>query len=82
MYEISSETLRRWNNQGKISSIRTPGGNRLYSLVNVEKIFGNQERIDEKKKICYIKVSSNHKLIKNIGSGLNWNNYIEISRRL
>ena len=23
-YEISSETLRRWNNQGKISSIRTP----------------------------------------------------------
>jgi len=52
-YEISSETLRRWNNQGKISSIRTPGGNRLYSVVDVEKIFGNQERINEKKKIRY-----------------------------
>ena len=57
-YEISSETLRRWNNQGKISSIRTPGGNRLYSVVDVEKIFGNQERINEKKKICYARVSS------------------------
>jgi len=57
-YEISSETLRRWNNQGKISSIRTPGGNRLYSVVDVEKIFGNQERINEKKKICYTRVSS------------------------
>ena len=56
-YEISSETLRRWNNQGKISSIRTPGGNRLY-VVDVEKIFGNQERINEKKKICYARVSS------------------------
>jgi len=52
------ETLRRWNNQGKISSIRTPGGNRLYSVVDVEKIFGNQERINEKKKICYARVSS------------------------
>lgn len=57
-YEISSETLRRWNNQGKISSIRTPGGNRLYSVADVEKIFGNQERINEKKKICYARVSS------------------------
>jgi len=56
-YEISSETLRRWNNQGKILSIRTPGGNRLY-VVDVEKIFGNQERINEKKKICYARVSS------------------------
>ena len=86
-YEISSETLRRWNNQGKISSIRTPGGNRLYSVADV----GNQERINEKKKICYARVSSekqkedlnrqceylrqkcpDHELIKDIGSGLNW----------
>ncbi|CAG8842394.1 33066_t:CDS:2 [Gigaspora margarita] len=28
-YEVSSETLRWWNNQGKISSIRTSGGKRL-----------------------------------------------------
>ncbi|CAG8758176.1 12422_t:CDS:1, partial [Cetraspora pellucida] len=52
-YEVSSETLRRWNDQGKITSIRTPGGNRLYSVKDIENIFGNQERIDEKKKICY-----------------------------
>jgi hypothetical protein len=42
----------------KISSIRMPGGNRLYSVVNVKKVFGNQERINEKKKICYIRVNS------------------------
>ncbi|CAG8768034.1 12453_t:CDS:2 [Dentiscutata erythropus] len=42
-YEVSSETLRRWNNQGKISSIRTSGGKRLYSVTDVEKIF--QEKL-------------------------------------
>ena len=89
-YEISSETLRRWNNQRKILSIRTPGSNRLYFVIDVKKIFKNQERINEKKKICYARVSSekqkedldrqceylkqkcpDHKLIKDIGSGLN-----------
>lgn len=35
-----------------------PGSNRLFSVVNVEKVFGNQERINEKKKICYTRVSS------------------------
>ena len=30
----------------------------MYSVADVEKIFGNQERIDEKKKICYARVSS------------------------
>ena len=86
-YEISSETLRRWNNQGKISSIRTPGGNRLYSVADVEKLFGNQERLNEKKKIYYTEKQKedldrqceylkqkcpDHELIKDIRSGLNW----------
>ncbi|CAB4373253.1 unnamed protein product [Rhizophagus irregularis] len=37
-YEIS-ETLRRWNNQGKISSVRTPGGLKkiCYARVSSEK---------------------------------------------
>ena len=30
----------------------------MYSVADVEKIFGNQERINEKKKICYARVSS------------------------
>ena len=65
-YEISSETLRRWN---KISSIRTPGGNRLYSVADVEKLFGNQERLNEKKKICYTRVRSVQKSRKKILTG-------------
>ncbi|CAG8854406.1 43655_t:CDS:1, partial [Gigaspora margarita] len=38
-YEVSSEALKQWNNQEKISSIRTSGGKRLYSVTDVEKIF-------------------------------------------
>jgi predicted site-specific integrase-resolvase len=30
----------------------------LYSVADVEKLFGNQERLNEKKKICYARVSS------------------------
>jgi len=44
----------------------------LYSVADVKKIFGNQERINEKKKICYARVSSDHELIKNIKSDFNW----------
>src|ERR1035437_7519164 len=35
---VSIDTLRRWEKQGKISSIRTPGGTRLYSLESLSKI--------------------------------------------
>lgn len=28
---VSSETIRRWSNQGLIPHIRTPGGHRRYS---------------------------------------------------
>ncbi|ARI81563.1 merR regulatory family protein [Microcystis aeruginosa FACHB-905 = DIANCHI905] len=30
MLGVSIKTLRRWEQQGKISSIRTPGGHRRY----------------------------------------------------
>lgn len=30
----------------------------MYSVADVEKIFGNQERLNEKKKVCYARVSS------------------------
>jgi len=59
----------------------------LYSVADVEKLFGNQERLNEKKKIYYTEKQKedldrqceylkqkcpDHELIKNIRSGLNW----------
>src|SRR5688572_6597417 len=33
---VSIKTLRRWEASGKISSVRTPGGTRLYSVSELE----------------------------------------------
>ena len=35
---VSIDTLRRWEASGKIQAIRTPGGTRLYSLEELQKI--------------------------------------------
>src|SRR5689334_535752 len=35
---VSIDTLRRWEKTGKISTIRTPGGTRLYSLESLKKV--------------------------------------------
>lgn len=64
---ITLGTLHNWDKAGKIETIRTPGGHRLY---NVEKyIKDNKEDSDdenetegknkkEKRKICYVRVST------------------------
>jgi len=59
-FGVSSSSLRRWDRDGKVGTIRTPGGFRLYSLGDIERLF-NQEESDaqpQKKKICYARVSS------------------------
>ena len=38
---VTDETLRSWDKQGKIKTIRTPGGNRMY---DVESYFRDAER--------------------------------------
>jgi predicted site-specific integrase-resolvase len=61
MYDVSTETLRRWADSGRISIVRTPGGKRLYSISDIRGIFGdNQTRPTQKAKICYARVSSEH----------------------
>lgn len=97
-FDITSGTLRRWGDAGKIRTLRPIGtgkrpGKRVYNVNDIKKIFGIKEQIIESPKhtICYARVSSNHqkedlerqakvltdaypnaKLIKDIGSGLNW----------
>lgn len=67
---IHQRTLYQWDAKGKIKTIRTPGGKRLY---NVEEFIKNKECDDDKKciknledldkekgklNICYVRVSS------------------------
>jgi len=64
------QTLRNWEKQGKIKSIRSPGGKRYYDINNFiqkieneakDNVIENNEKEEillSKKKICYCRVSS------------------------
>lgn len=92
-FGVSSSSLRRWEKDGRVNTIRTPGRFRLYDIGDVEHLFQQEKSTPEpeKEKICYARVSSdhqkkdlerqiedlktkypNHKIIKDIGSGLNY----------
>lgn len=62
-FGISSSSLRRWDGDGKIQTIRTPGGFRLYRFNDIQKLFSQKDSGEEesqKAKICYARVSSDH----------------------
>lgn len=40
LIKVSKSTLRRWEKEGKIKSIRTPGGHRRYSVEELERTMG------------------------------------------
>ena len=42
-YAVSSSTLRRWDAEGIIRTVRTPGNFRLSSSTDVHRMFGRQE---------------------------------------
>ena len=57
---VTTMTLRRWDESGKIETMRTTGGHRMY---NIEKYMrenrGNKKMTDVREDICYIRVSTN-----------------------
>jgi predicted site-specific integrase-resolvase len=56
-----SNLLHRWCNNGRIQPTRAPGGKRLYSRVDLFRVFGDFSRdVANKKKICYARLSSDH----------------------
>jgi predicted site-specific integrase-resolvase len=58
MLGISDATLRRWDEQQNIKTIRMPGGKRLY---NVKEFLALRDPIkseNNRRKICYCRVSS------------------------
>ena len=58
LLRVQPQTLRIWNKQGKISSIRTPSNQRLYLRKEVEAILNRNSPSDPRRKICYTRVSS------------------------
>jgi len=61
-FDINSNTLRTWANEGKIRCIRTNQGKgkRLYHYEDIKTIFGIEPTTILKQKICYARVSSDH----------------------
>lgn len=58
-YEVSTKTLRDWDNEGKVETVRTPGGWRLYKASDVDKLFQRENAsLKLRKKVCYARVSS------------------------
>lgn len=39
--KVSKSTLRRWEKEGKMTSIRTPGGHRRYDIDELNKLYKN-----------------------------------------
>jgi putative resolvase len=85
---VHVSSLRRWENEGKLKAIRTPGGQRRFIIEEVEKIAGMPRTI---RTVCYGRVStpghqddlqrqlehlrtrySEAEVISEVGSGLNF----------
>lgn len=56
--KITNRTLVRWNNEGKINSIRTEGNHRRFLKKDVDSRRLQSEKTDIRKKICYCRVST------------------------
>lgn len=85
-HKVSATQLRAWADAGKIDSIRTPGGSRLYRFP-----VATESETVEQKDIIYCRVSSHkqradlqrqkdymvalfpeYKIVEDVGSGINW----------
>lgn len=79
---IHPNTLRKWESEGKIRAIRSPGGRRMYDLSSFDKgtkkiiyarVSSNGQKEDLKHQIEYLRARyPDHELIQDIGSGLNF----------
>jgi predicted site-specific integrase-resolvase len=82
MLGVCSGTLRNWDRQGKIKTMRTPGGIRLYDVSSVvsattriiyARVSSRNQKDDLENQIAFLKNRyPNHELITDIGSGLNF----------
>ena len=52
------QTLRNWDNNGLIETIRSMGGKRFYNVKKYIEIHGIKQKDKNKRNICYCRVSS------------------------
>lgn len=58
-YNISASALRNWSNQGKIETVRHPGGKRIYNEYDIRELVGETEGGDDQRKdYIYARVST------------------------
>ena len=58
LLKVTCRTLLNWDYAGKVKSIRTKGGHRRYILSDILSISPDKEKEDEKRSICYCRVST------------------------
>jgi putative resolvase len=62
LLNVTPKTLRFWDKENKIRTIRTPSGIQRYNLQDIQNIFGGNipptKKEDHRKKLCYVRVSS------------------------
>ena len=56
--KVSVKTLRLWDKEGKIRTIRTSSNIRRYNIKDIQNIINNSDPNQTKEKICYCRVSS------------------------
>jgi putative resolvase len=80
---VHANTLRRWEKEGKIKAIRSPGGRRMYDIFSFNneskgkiiyaRVSSNSQKSDLEKQIEYLRARfPAHELVQDIGSGLNF----------
>ncbi len=57
-FGVSTSTLRRWDKQNKIKTIKTPSNYRRYDISSVKQTKNKNSIVMSKKKMCYCRVSS------------------------
>ena len=86
MLGVTVETLRRWDKEGKISTVRTAGGTRLYNISHLVsdmarkqstvlycRVSSPKQKEDLSRQVEYMqKIYPNCEVVKDVGSGINF----------
>ena len=83
-FDVSNNSLRQWADTGRIDSIKTPGGIRLYKLpenkttqrenIIYARVSSAKQKDDLERQCNYLRLRyPNHRLVTDVGSGINWN---------
>lgn len=60
---VTTQTLRNWDTTGKIRTIRSASGVRLYCREDIQNLLGSEFVATEKTKIAYCRVSSKKQMV-------------------